>query len=125
MGEEENRRTAERIWELMAHRDWDGMASLLADDFVEEWPQSGERIRGRDNVMAINTNYPGLPTATIRRTLAAGDLVVTEVTLDYHGHVYNAVSIFEFRDGKIARETDYFAEPFDPPAWRAQWVERT
>jgi len=29
----------------------------------------------------------------------------------------------EFRDGKVARETQYFADPFEPPAWRTQWVE--
>ena len=95
------------------------------DDFVQEWPQSGERIRGRDNAMAINQNYPGFPTSTVRRVLAAGDLVTSEVVLDYGGQIYQGVSVFEFRDGRIVMETDYFAQPFQAPSWRARWVERT
>ena len=74
--------------------------------------------------MSVNANYPGLPTNAERRGLAAGNLVIFETHLDYRGRSYHAVSIYEFREGKIARETDYFAEPFEAPAWRAQWVER-
>jgi ketosteroid isomerase-like protein len=124
MGEEENARIVEQLWERMEKQDWDGAKALLHDDFVQEWPQSGERITGRENSMAINQNYPGVPTSTIRRTLSGGDVVTTEVTLDYGGSIYHCVSIFELTDGKINKETDYFAEPFEPPAWRARWVER-
>ena len=52
-----------------------------------------------------------------------GDLVVAEASLDYGGPVYKTVFVFEFRGGRIARETAYWSEPFDPPAWRSQWVE--
>lgn len=124
MGEQENRQAIERLWQLLEKQDWDAMGMLLDDDFVQEWPQSGERIRGRENSMAINKNYPGLPTPTMRRTLAGGDVVTSEVTLDYGGQIYQGVSIFEFRNGKVVKETDYFAQPFGAPAWRAQWVER-
>jgi ketosteroid isomerase-like protein len=124
MGTEENKQVVERLWNLMEKQDWSAAGELLHDDFVQEWPQSGERIRGRQNAMAINQNYPGFPSQTLGRVLAAGDLVTSEVTLDYGGQVYQGVSIFEFRDGKIAKETDYFAQPFGAPAWRAQWVER-
>lgn len=124
MGEQENRQAIERLWQLLEKQDWDAMGMLLDDDFVQEWPQSGERIRGRENSMAINKNYPGLPTPTMRRTLAGGDVVTSEVTLDYGGQIYQGVSIFEFRNGKVVKETDYFAQPFEAPAWRAQWVER-
>ena len=86
-----------------------------ADDFVQEWPQSGERIRGRENSMAINQNYPGFPKQTMGRTVAGGDLVTSEVTLNYGGEIYHAVSIFQFKDGKITKETDYFSQPFDAP----------
>jgi hypothetical protein len=108
----------------MKKQDWDAAGELLHDDFVQEWPQSGERIRGRDNSMAINRNYPGFPAQTVRRAMAGGDLVTTEVVLDYGGNIYHGVSIFEFRDDRIVKETDYFAQPFPAPAWRSQWVER-
>jgi ketosteroid isomerase-like protein len=124
MGEHENRQTIERLWQLMEKQDWDAAGALVHDDFVQEWPQSGERIRGRENSMAINRNYPGFPKQSVGRILAGGDLVTSEVTLDYGGQVYKGVSIFEFKDGKIIRETDYFAQPFEAPQWRAQWVER-
>ena len=124
MGERENQQTVERLWQLMEKQDWDGAGSLLHDDFVQEWPQSGERIRGRENSMAINQTYPGFPKATIARTAAGGDVVTSEVTLNYGGQIYQGVSIFEFRDGKIVKETDYFAQPFEAPQWRARWVER-
>ena len=66
----------------------------------------------------------GLPTMRFRRTLAGGDLAVLEVELTYaDGNRYFGVSVIEFRDGKILKETDYYAQPFQAPEWRAQWVE--
>jgi hypothetical protein len=109
---------------MMEKQDWDVAIDFYAEDAVEEWPQSGERIRGRDNIMAINKNYPGFPKLTPRRTLAAGDIVVSEIVLDYDGQIYNGVSVFELKDDKIVKQTDYFAAPFDAPGWRAQWVEK-
>jgi hypothetical protein len=98
----------------------------LREDFVQEWPQSGERIVGRDNAIAINQNFPGgVPSMRFRRTLAGGDLAVLEVELTYaDGSRYLGVSVIELRDGKVVRETDYFAQPFQAPQWRAQWVQR-
>ena len=124
MGETGNTQMVQQLWQLLEKQDWDAAGSLLHDDFVQEWPQSRERIRGRDNCMAINRNYPGFPSQTPGRVIGSGDLVTSEVVLDYGGHIYHGVSIFEFRDGKIAKETDYFAQPFEAPQWRAQWVER-
>jgi len=106
--------------------DWDGAASHLHPDFVQEWPQSGERIRGSANALAINRNFPGgMPSMTQHGTVVAGDLAVMQVELTYaDGSRYLGVSVMEFRDGLIVKETDYFAEPFAAPQWRAQWVER-
>jgi len=56
--------------------------------------------------------------------VAGGDIAVTEVVLDYNGEIYNGVSVFELKDDKIVKQTDYFAAPFEAPQWRAQWVER-
>jgi predicted SnoaL-like aldol condensation-catalyzing enzyme len=117
---------AEAAWKALEGGDWETASRYLHDDYVQEWPQSGERIVGRDNAIAINQNFPGgLPTMRFRRTLAGGDLAVLELELTYaDGSRYLGVSVIELRDGKIAKETDYFAQPFQAPQWRAQWVER-
>jgi ketosteroid isomerase-like protein len=126
MDERDGGQVAEAVWRTLEAGDWDAAADLLHEDFVQEWPQSGERIVGRDNAIAINQNFPGgLPTMRFRRTLAVGDLAVLEIELTYaDGSRYLGVSVIELRDGKIAKETDYFAQQFQAPQWRAQWVER-
>ena len=126
MDERDGGQVAEAVWKAIGARDWQAAGGLLHEDFVQEWPQSGERIVGRDNAISINQNFPGgLPAMRFRRTLACGDLAVLEVELTYaDGSRYLGVSIVEFRDGKVVRETDYFAQPFQAPQWRAQWVER-
>jgi SnoaL-like domain len=126
VGEQENLALARRIWSSANDGNFvEVLEEVLADDCVQDWPQSGELIRGKANIIAINKNYPGLPTATVRRERADGRLVITEVDLDYGGKIYQAVSIVEIDGGKIVRETEYFAEPFEAPQWRAQWVERS
>ena len=126
MEEPDPRHVAEGLWRALQAGDWDAAGGYLHDDFVQEWPQSGERIVGRDNALAIERNFPGgLPTMRFRRTLAAGDLAVLEVELTYgDGGRYLGVSVIELRDGKVAKETDYYAQPFPAPEWRARWVER-
>jgi ketosteroid isomerase-like protein len=124
--ERDGGQVAEAVWKALGERDWEAAKELLHDDYVQEWPQSGERIIGRDNAIAINRQFPGgLPSMRFRRTLAGGDLAVLEVELTYgDGSRYLGVSVIELRDGKVVRETDYFAQPFQAPQWRAQWVER-
>jgi ketosteroid isomerase-like protein len=126
MAEQDAGRLGEAVWKALEAGDWEGAGNNLHEGFVQEWPQSGERIVGRDNAIAINRNFPGgLPKMTFRRTLANGDLAVLEVELTYaDGSRYMGVSVIEVRDGKIATETDYFAQPFTAPQWRAQWVEK-
>jgi ketosteroid isomerase-like protein len=126
MEEPDPRHVAEGLWRALQAGDWDAAGGYLHDDFVQEWPQSGERIVGRDNALAIERNFPGgLPAMRFRRTLAAGDLAVLEVELTYgDGGRYLGVSVIELRDGKVAKETDYYAQPFPAPEWRARWVER-
>jgi hypothetical protein len=126
MDERDTGRVAEAVWRALGAGDWDTAAGYLYEDFVQEWPQSGERIVGRDNAIAINQNFPGgLPTMRFRRTLAGADFAVLELELTYaDGSRYLGVSVLELRDGKLAKETDYFAQPFQAPQWRAQWVER-
>ena len=126
MDEQDAGRLAQALWEAIGAEDWEAVAGYVHENFVQEWPQSGERIVGRDNAIAINRHFPGgLPRMTFRRTVAAGPLAVLQVELTYaDGSRYLGVSVIELRDGKIARETDYFAQPFPAPQWRAQWVEK-
>jgi len=99
------------------------MDELFRDDATMDWPQSRERVRGAANRRAIYQSFPQLPTITPHRMQSQGDLVVAEATLDYAGPTYETVFIFEFIDGKIAKETAYWSEAFEAPEWRAQWVE--
>jgi ketosteroid isomerase-like protein len=127
MGELENQVILDRLYDLVwigDTHDFSVMDEVFADAAVVEYPQSGERIRGRANIRAVEENYPGLPKVTIRRKVVVGDLALVESDLDYQGKPYQEVSIFEFRHGKIVRLTQYFPEPFEPPESRAWWVER-
>ena len=124
MAEQENRAVVERLIQCLNDAQVEVMDELFHEDAVMDWPQSGELIVGGDDRRGVYRAFPGLPKVTPRRLLAAGDLVVAEASLDYGGPVYDSVFIFEFRDGRIARETAYWAEPFEAPAWRAQWVQR-
>jgi hypothetical protein len=96
---------------------------IYRDDAVLEYPQSGERIRGRHNIQASRTAQPNAKRFTVRRVLGGGDLWVSELVLTYDGQPFYVVSIMEFKDGKVARETQYFGEAFEPGPSRAQWVE--
>ncbi len=99
------------------------MDELFHDDATMDWPQSRERVSGAANRRAIYQSFPQLPTITPRRMLSSDDLVVLEATLDYAGPRYETVFIFEFSAGKILKETAYWSEAFEPPEWRAKWVE--
>jgi hypothetical protein len=89
-----------------------------------EMPQSGERIRGRERMRAFQEAYPNPPSIQPRRVVGAGDVWVVEARSDYgDGQIFNVAMIVEFRDGRIWRDTRYYAQPFEPPEWRAQWVE--
>ena len=123
MGEADNRRTVERLVEGLNAKDVGVMNQVFVDDSVMSWPQSGEVIRGRENRQAIYSSFPQLPSVSPYRFVTGGDLVVMEAVLDYGSDSYEVVFIFEFRGGKIARETAYWAKPFPAPEWRARWVE--
>jgi len=95
---------------------------------VQEWPQSGERMRREGSKRAFE-QYEGAtgtsPTMKIRSVLESGDLAVVQGTIDYgNGVPVSYVGIAEFQDGKILRMTEYFADPFEAPAWRAEFVEK-
>lgn len=104
--------------------DLEALKALFTDDVVLEWPQSNERIVGNANRAEIYSRFPSLPKLSNPRFVEEGDLVVLEVDLDYGGGSrYQTVFIFTMRDGLIAKETAYWAEPFPAAEWRAPWVE--
>jgi SnoaL-like domain len=109
---------------LSAQREYE----VRHEDYVMEMPQSGERIRGRENMWTFQEAFPehsAPPTIRVRRLLVRDGLWVGEGLIDYGGGmVLNSVAVVELKDGKIWRDTRYFAEPFEAPEWRSQWVER-
>jgi hypothetical protein len=111
-------------WAASDASDFETEHQIYRDDAVLEYPQSGERIRGRCNIQASREAQPNTKRFSVRRILGAADLWVTEYVLTYDGRPSYTVSIMEFRDGKVARETQYFGDPFEPGPSRAQWVER-
>jgi hypothetical protein len=123
-----------KLRDLYSSGDLEGLSGLISElaalDMVQEWPQSGERIRGRENIAAVNENYEGAtgsaPKMTLRRILKPGTAWVAEATIDYgDGTPVSMVSIIETNaEGKIVKETDYFANPFPAPEWRRKWVEQ-
>jgi hypothetical protein len=92
---------------------------------VCEYPQSGEVIHGRRNLQALRSHHPDKPSGfVVRRIVGEGTLWVTEYVIVYEGKRAYTVSIMEFRGARVSHETQYFADPFDAPAWRAHWVDR-
>lgn len=116
----------ETLIEIVTNLDPDAEYELRHEDFVADMPQSGERIVGRDNMRAMQQAFPPdrTPTFRVRRVTGADNTWTVEATGDYGGEIYLVVAIFEFRDGKIIRETRYYPQPFEPPEWRSQWVQR-
>ena len=119
------RETVEALIATLNAGDVDGMDAVFHEDAVMEWPQSGERIVGGDNRRGVYRSFPQLPKITPRRIVGQGDVWVAEATLDYgDGAEYQTVFVFELRDGRIAKETAYWSQPFPAPEWRSAWVER-
>ena len=93
-------------------------------DAVLEYPQSGERIRGRRDIQASREAQPSTKRFTVRRVLGGGDLWISELVLTYDEQPFYVVSVMEFEGGEVVRETQYFGEAFEPGPSRAQWVEQ-
>jgi hypothetical protein len=124
MNETEIRAALDRHWAASDNNSFDLEHDIYRDDALLEYPQSGERISGRHNIQASRQAQPNSKRFSVRRVVGAGDLWVTEFVLAYDGRPSYSVSIMEFVDGKVARETQYFADPFEPGPSRMKWVER-
>ena len=144
--EPSNREVVDRFVKALFSGDFDAQDEYLADEVVEDFPQSGERIRGRANRRAMGENYPGraerefapgkpgrivgddrwilTPAMSLVRVTGSGDSFVVTSELRYpNGELWQTVQLIEFRAGRIVKLTSYFAAPFAPPEWRAKWVE--
>jgi hypothetical protein len=125
MADAENREALNAHWHASAIGDLNAEHAIYADDSICDYPQSGERICGRANLQALRGHHPGKPSGfEVKRIVGKDDLWITEYVILYEGRSAFTVSIMEFRDGKVVHETQYFADPFEAPEWRRQWVEK-
>jgi hypothetical protein len=113
-----------RHWDASDASNFEVEHEIYREDAVLDYPQSGERIRGRNNIRESRSVQPNKKRFTIQRIIGSGDLWVTEFILTYDGIPTYAVSIMEFREGLVANETQYFADRFAPASSREHLVER-
>jgi hypothetical protein len=124
MDDREIRAALDRHWAASDADEFVVEHQIYREDAVLEYPQSGERIRGRQNIQSSRAAQPNHKRFRVQRIIGAGDLWVTEYVLTYDGEPSYTVSIMEFLDGKVTREVQYFGAPFEPGPSRAQWVEQ-
>jgi ketosteroid isomerase-like protein len=118
--------TVAELWRRLEARDWDGFGELLADDLVVDWPNTRQRIRGRDAYLGFNRAYPEGWTIELVNLIVQGAIVVSEVRVPHTElGTFDLVSILEVEDGRIVRGREYWmdevAEPIPPE--RARWLE--
>ncbi len=113
----------ERHWNASDAGDFEVEHEIYREDAVLHYPESGERVRGRNNIRESRFVQPNKKRFTVRRIIGSGDLWGTEFVLAHDGIPSYAVSILEFREGSVANETQYFADRFDPAPSRAYLVE--
>jgi hypothetical protein len=124
MRDEQIRAALNEHWAASNANDFEAEHRIYHEDAVLEYPQSGERIIGRSNIEITRSIQPNKKRFTVRRIVGGGDLWVTEFILSYDGKPSFTVSVMEFRGEQVARETQYFADPFEASPARAQYVER-
>ena len=145
MADQNTRAVVERYSRAMEAHDLDGLAATLHDDYVEDYPQSGERVRGAVNLLAIMSHYPGGEPRTAKveqvvgaedswvmspsyipmRVEGSGDQYTAVAHIVYpDGSEWHAVQLIRLKDGRVHRITSFYAAPFEAPDWRAPFVER-
>ncbi|HUA24050.1 MAG TPA: nuclear transport factor 2 family protein [Steroidobacteraceae bacterium] len=123
MEDQSIRAALERHWAASDANDFAVEHEIYSENAVLHYPQSGERIRGRRKIQESRTVQPSEKRFAVQRIIGDGDLWVTEFVLSYDGVPSYTVSIMEFSDGKVARETQYFGDSFKPGPSRAHLVE--
>ncbi len=112
-------------WSAADANDFVTEHDIYHEDATLEYPQSRELIRGRRGIQASREAQPNSKRFTVRRILGVGDIWISELVITYDGRPSHSVSIMEFENGKVARETQYFGDPFEPGPSRAPSVELT
>src|SRR3984957_9217410 len=110
-------------WEASERGDIDTEHAIYAADAILDYPQSGERFRGRSKIQAQRGGHPAERHFTILRIRGGGDLWVSECVITYDGVPTYAVSVMEFAGDLVRHEPQYFAAPFQAPSWRAALAE--
>jgi hypothetical protein len=121
--DQQARETAEKLFAAWERWDLEIVSSLVADDAVDERPQSGERFVGRSNIMGMYAEVPGPPRIRWRSVMGGPSVWVAEGIVDYGEGPVNIIGIVELADGQVNRARFYFADPFEPPAERAPWSD--
>lgn len=124
MRDDEVRSALMRHWAASDANEFATEHEIYSDQAVLEYPQSGERIRGRRGIQASRMAQPSQKRFTVRRVLGGGGLWISELVITYDGRPAFVVSVMEFDGDKVVRETQYFGETFDPGPSRAEWTER-
>jgi hypothetical protein len=110
-------------WEASESGDIDTEHAIYATNAILDYPQSGERFRGRSKIQAQRGGHPAERHFTVTRIRGGGDLWVSEVVITYDGVPTYSVSLMEFSGDLVSHETQYFADPFQAPPWRAALSE--
>ena len=113
------------FWRLMSSNDFQSVGAVLADDYVLDWPQSNERIRGRERFARMNMEYPanGPWVFTIHRLVGGEEEAVSDVGVTDGAQNARVISFFTVADGKITRQVEFWPEPYEAPANRRHLVE--
>jgi hypothetical protein len=122
--EKEIRAALSQHWAASDANDFETEHQIYREDAILDYPQSGERIRGRANIQASRTLQPSKKRFKVRRILGSDYLWITEYILYYDEKPFFTVSIMEFKGHKVVHETQYFNEPFEASAWRSRFAER-
>ena len=117
------RAAIEEHWRASESGDIDLEHAIYAEEAVLDYPQSGERFRGRATIAAQRGGHPADRHFTVQRIVGAGELWVSECVITYDGRPSHSISIMEFADAKVVHETQYFADPFPAPESRAALAE--
>ena len=110
-------------WRASEAGDLDAEHAIYAAGAILDYPQSGERFRGRTTISAQRGRHPADRHFTVRRITGRQDLWISECTITYDGVPSHTVSIMEFEDGQVVRETQYFSDSFPAPESRSDLAE--
>lgn len=121
---EQTRAVVRRYFQSLIDRDWAAFAALLADDVQYEIPQSRERITGRERYLQFNQEYPGEWLLTVTRLVADGTSAAATMNFTVGDEAMVGVTFFELERGLVRKVTDFWPDPYEPPAGREHLVER-